>query len=153
MARLEGYQRCFGYRINAGRGTPERPALMLTLVRQAGCCTGLVFRVPAQLADAESAILWRREMVRGGYAPQWCPVATPQGDVQALVFAANCAHPEFVGDLPLCDTAAVVANASGPLGSNRDYLLSLSAQLAALGIHDAYINALSQRVQSLGRRD
>lgn len=153
LARLDGYQRCFGYRTTGGRGTPERPGLMLTLVRQPGSCIGLAFRVPAELADAESAILWRREMVRGGYAPQWHRMLTPQGDVQALLFAANCNLPEYLGELPLDRTAAMVAAASGPLGSNRYYLLSLSAQLAALGIHDAYISALSQRVQSLGRRD
>jgi len=150
LARLDGYQRRFSYRITGGRGTPERPALMLTLVQQAGSCTGLVFRVPARLADAESAILWRREMVRGGYAPQWCPVATPQGDVEALVFAANHAHPEFVGDLPLCDTAAVVANAAGPLGTNRGYLEMLAAQLDTLEIDDGYIEALLEQVRSLG---
>lgn len=150
LARLDGYQRRFGYRINGGRGTPERPALMLTLVRQAGSCTGLAFRIPARLADAESAILWRREMIRGGYAPELCPVATPQGVVEALVFAANCAHPEFVGELPLCDTAAIVANAAGPLGTNRGYLESLAAQLETLEIGDDYVEALLEQVRTLG---
>ncbi len=150
LAQLEGYQRRFGYRITGGRGTPERPALMLTLVRLAGSCTGLAFRIPADLADAESAILWRREMMRGGYAPELCPVSTPQGEIEALVFAANCAHPEFVGELPLCDTAAVVASAAGPLGTNRGYLESLAAQLDALQIDDAYVQALLEQVRTLG---
>lgn len=149
LAQLEGYQRRFGYRITGGRGTPERPALMLTLVRQTGSCTGLAFRIPVDLRDAESAILWRREMIRGGYAPEFCPVATPQGPVEALVFAANCAHPEFVGELPLCDTAAVVAYAAGPLGTNRGYLESLAGQLDALEIKDGYVADLLDQVRSL----
>lgn len=151
LARLEGYQRRFSYRITGGRGTPECPALMLTLVPQAGCCTGLVFRIPAELADMESTILWRREMIRGGYAPGMHSVATPQGDIEALVFAANCSHPEYVGELPLCDTATVVARASGPLGSNRGYLESLAAQLAALEIDDSYVQELFEQVRAVGR--
>jgi len=142
LARIDGFRRLFGYRITSGRGSLQCPALMLTLAPQQGDCTGLVFRVPCTMVDAETAILWRREMVRGGYAPQWSTVATPQGDVQALVFAANSAHPEYVGDLPLEDTAAVVARAHGPLGSNRAYLESLAAQLEALEIEDAYVARL-----------
>lgn len=148
LARVEGYQRRFGYRISAGRGSPECPALMLTLAPQPGQCTGLVFRVPAALVDAETAILWRREMIRGGYSPLWQTVATPQGDVPALVFAANCAHPEYVGELPMDETAAVVATACGPLGSNRAYLECLAAQLVALGVEDAYVVRLLAQVQA-----
>ena len=45
LAHLDGYQRRFTYRITAGRGTPECPALMLSLERRAGCCRGLAFLV------------------------------------------------------------------------------------------------------------
>jgi cation transport protein ChaC len=148
LAQVGGFQRRFSYRITTGRGTPECPALMLTLAPLQGDCTGLVFRIPAHQVDAETTILWRREMIRGGYAPQWRTMATQQGDIQALVFAANCTHPEYVGELPLGETAAVVASACGPLGSNRAYLESLAAQLAALGIEDAYITQLLVQVQA-----
>lgn len=148
LARVDDYQRRFSYRITGGRGTPQCPALMLTLAPQPGSCNGLVFRIAADQIDAETNILWRREMIRGGYAPQWRTVATPQGDVEALVFAANCAHPEYVGDMTLDETAAVVATACGPLGSNRAYLESLAAQLAALQIEDRYVGQLLARVRA-----
>ncbi len=149
LARIDGFQRRFSYQITSGRGSPERPALMLTLAPHIGACTGLVFRVPAHQVETETAILWRREMIRGGYTPLWQPVATPQGDLQALVFAANCAHPEYVGELPLAETAAVIATACGPLGSNRAYLENLVSQLAALGIQDHYVTELLAHVQQL----
>ena len=149
QADLPGYQRRFSYRITGGRGTPERPALMLALERLAGCCSGLVFRIPAEAVEAESQILWRREMLRGGYCPTLLPMATPQGSVTALVFAANTAHPEYAGELPLDETAAVIASASGFIGSNRGYLAQVAAQLDMLGIADAYIHQLHHRVQSL----
>ena len=54
-------------------------------------------------------------------------------------------------ELPLDETAAVVATACGPLGSNRAYLESLAAQLAALEIDDAYIARLLAQVRACGR--
>jgi glutathione-specific gamma-glutamylcyclotransferase len=147
QARLDGFERRFTYRMTVGRGSPECPALMLAIERQAGCCTGLAFRVPAELADNESAILWRREMVRGHYSPAFLPMSTPQGEIEALVFTAKPENPEYAGEQPLDKTAAIIASASGPLGSNLDYLEQLAAQLAALGINDPYIARLVGHMQ------
>lgn len=148
-ATLPGHRRLFGYRTQMGRGTPERPALMLTLEPGDGCCEGLVFRVPAALADEESALLWRREMIRGGYQPTLLGVHTPQGPVQALAFLANPTHAGHVGELPLAESAAIIAAAEGQLGRNRDYLRQLDAQLLRLGVEDRYIHRLWATVQAL----
>ena len=150
LAHLDGYQRRFTYRITGGRGTPECPALMLSLERQAGCCKGLAFRIAAGSADMESAILWRREMLRGGYCPTMLPVSTPQGEITALVFASNTGHSEYARELPLCETAAIIARACGPLGTNRHYLEQLAAQLAALEIEDRYVLDLMGQVKAAG---
>jgi cation transport protein ChaC len=150
LADLEGHQRRFTYKITVGRGSPDRPALMLSLERQAGCCRGLAFRIAADSADSESEILWRREMLRGGYCPAMLPMITPQGGIMALVFASNHSHPEYVGELPLNETAAVIASASGPLGTNRSYIEQLVAQLSALSIEDGYVEELIGHVQAYG---
>jgi cation transport protein ChaC len=149
-ADLDGYQRRFAFKATVGRGSPEHPGLMLTLVRDPGCCAGLVFRIAAEVADAESAILWRREMIRGSYAPLMLPVATPQGVVTAVVFDSNQLHPDYVGELALADTACIIANASGPIGSNRDYLQQMASQLMALQIADPYIDQLLEQVHTIG---
>lgn len=149
-AVLAGHQRRFCYRIILGRGTPQQPALMLSLEPAAGVCSGLVFRIAADNVEAESAMLWRREMIRGGYRPQFQPVATPQGLTQALVFTCNPTHPGYAGDLPLAEAAATIATAAGILGSNRDYLEQLAAQLAALDIADPYVDRLLGAVRALG---
>jgi cation transport protein ChaC len=148
-ADLAGFGRRFSYRTILGRGTPQQPALTLTLEPASGCCSGLAFRIPADLADAESAMVWRREMLRNGYCPALLPVDTPQGEVTALVFAANPAHPDHVGVLPLQEAAAIIASASGTIGTNRDYLTQVAAQLAALDIADDYIRALLAEVDAL----
>lgn len=148
VADLEGYQRRFTYRITVGRGSPEHPGLMLALEREAGCCRGLAFRIAAPAVDAETEILWRREMIRGGYSPLLLPMTTPQGRITALVFAANHAHDEYAGELSPDETAQMIARASGPLGSNRAYLEQLAEQLAALDIEDGYIRDLLARVDA-----
>lgn len=149
VADLDGYQRRFSYKITVGRGSLECPGLMLSLEPGAGCCRGLAFRIAADAVDAESEILWRREMIRGGYCPTLLPVTTPQGAITALAFASNCSHTEYAGELPLADTAAMIARASGPLGSNRAYLEQLAAQLDALGIEDRYIEELVRHMPSV----
>ena len=145
-ADLHGFQRRFSYRTIMGRGTPQQPALMLSLEARPGCCQGLVYRLAADRADDETRYLWRREMLRGGYRPVWQPVQTPQGPVTALVFAANESHDDHVGELPVAETVAIIARASGVIGSNRAYLEQLAAQLQALAIPDAYVEDLARRL-------
>jgi cation transport protein ChaC len=148
LADLDGYQRRFSYKTYVARGTRERPALMLSLERgtEACCCRGLAFRISGEVAEVESGMLWRREMLRGGYRPALLPMHTPQGGITALVMTANPAHPDYAGELPLDDTASIIATAVGVTGTNRDYLEQLARQLHALGIHDPYVQQLMQRV-------
>lgn len=149
LADLRGYQRRFSYRTTLGRGSPERPGMMLTLDGAEDCCHGLAFRVDSDLVLGECAMLWRREMIRGGYCPALLPIATPQGAITALVFAANRTHPDHVGELPLDETAGIIAAAAGNLGSNRHYLEQLAAQLDSLGIRDDYVAQLLLRVEAI----
>ncbi len=150
LAELPRHHRRFSCRTQLGRGSPECPGLMLTLEPGAGCCSGLAFRIDAAVAGHESGMLWRREMIRGLYQPRLQSVRTPQGLVTALVFAANTAHDDHVGELPLDEAASMIARAEGVLGTNRQYLEMLVWQLQHLGIEDGYLLRLLQRVQQLG---
>ena len=140
-ASAEGYQRRH-LKINLGRGSQDYPALMLSLEPREGCCRGLAFRIAADFVHAETAILWRREMLRGGYAPAMVPMTTPQGPIEALAFVSNPSHPSYVGELPLAETARLIASGKGILGTNREYLVQLAMQLEALGIEDPYVAQL-----------
>lgn len=149
-AELPHYQRRFCFRTTMGRGNLEHPALMLSLEwHPPACCRGLVFRIAPDMAEAESQILWRREMIRGSYCPRLLPVQTPQGPVVAVVFTANAAHGDYVGELPTSETARMIATAVGDIGSNRDYLEQLAAQLQALDIQDAYVVQLVEALRAL----
>jgi glutathione-specific gamma-glutamylcyclotransferase len=146
LADVEGYARRFTLKINLGRGSQDYPALMLSLERQQGCCRGLAFRIAADFVHTETAILWRREMLRGGYAPAVVPMTTPQGPIDALAFVSNPSHPSYVGELPFAETAAMIASGKGILGTNREYLVQLAMQLDALGIEDPYVEELHAQI-------
>jgi glutathione-specific gamma-glutamylcyclotransferase len=146
LADVENYRRRFTLKINLGRGSPDHPALMLSLEPGEGRCRGLVFRIAADSVHAESAILWRREMLRGGYAPAMVSMVTPQGPISALAFVSNPSHPSYVGELPLAETASMIASGKGVLGTNREYLVQLATQLDALGIQDHYVEQLHAQI-------
>jgi len=149
LADVEGYQRRFTSKITIGRGSPDKPALMLSLHRRLGSCRGLAFRIAADLVEHESAILWRREMLLGGYLPRLLQMSTPQGAITALAFTANTSHPNYTEELPLSESAHLIARGFGVMGTNRDYLEELADQLKALEIEDEYVQRLLERVQSI----
>ena len=149
LAELAGHQRRFSYMTTMARGSPEYPGLMLSLDECAGSCKGLAFRIATDLVHAESAMVWGREMIRGGYCAKLLPVSTPQGAVTALVFCSNPSHPEYVDGLTIEKTAAMIASGSGVLGTNRQYLEQVAAQLERLGIEDRYIEHLVQQVRGI----
>jgi cation transport protein ChaC len=148
LADLRGYQRRFSYKTYVARGTRQQPALMLALERGSDecSCRGLAFRVAGKLAEVESGVLWRREMLRGGYRPAFLPMTTPQGAITALVMTANPGHADYAGELPLDDTATIIARATGAVGTNRDYLEQLARQLDTLEIEDPYVEQLRRQV-------
>jgi len=76
-------------------------------------------------------------------------MSTPQGEITALTMTVNVAHPDYMGELPLEDTAAMIAGAVGLFGSNRDYLEQLAGQLDTLGLDDPYVRQLRQRVRAI----
>lgn len=142
-ARLDGWRRTFCFRLDGGRGSPERPGLMAALDADPGhACEGLALRLPEALVEVETERLWRREMITGAYVPRWLALATPQGPVEALAFTADHANPRHVGAMPRAEKARMIAGAEGPLGTNLEYLETLLAQLETLGMHDPEMTEL-----------
>ena len=148
----EGFERNFCLRDDGARGSVEHPGLMAA-IDGGGMCAGLVFRIEADKVEHETFVLFRREMIADGYIPVWLDVDTAHGPVRALSFAANRACDNIVPGLPLEEQARMIAHAEGDLGSNFEYLDNLRAQLALLGIEDAYVTALYARVTALRARE
>jgi len=151
LATLQGWHRRFCLSITGSRGTIERPGLMAAL-DEGGICEGVTFRIAGQIVDRETETLWMREMFAGSYMPKFVRVATPQGEIEALTFVIDRTNERYVPDLPLVEAATVIANASGHNGTNFEYLDSLCAHLAELGLSDPELSKLhGLAAQTLGQ--
>ena len=133
--RVRGWHRSYCLWLEAGRGSPENPGLMLALDR-GGAAAGALFRVPADRARAELLLPFRRELFTYSYDPRWVSVATHAGPLRALTFVANRDGPRYAKRLELAHVARHVATASGSLGSCMEYLTSTIASLDAMGLND-----------------
>ena len=73
--------------------------------------------------EEELTLLWKREMITGCYLPTWCKLELDDGrTVNALVFIMDPRHPLFEPDTSAQVIAPLIARASGPLGTNAQYL-------------------------------
>jgi cation transport protein ChaC len=82
-ARIHGFHRQFCLWSRAGRGSPERPGLMVSL-ESGGSCTGVAYRLDRREAATELDVVWRREMFTMSYRPVWTPARTPQVSLTSL---------------------------------------------------------------------
>jgi cation transport protein ChaC len=132
--RVSGYQRRFCLKIQIGRGSTDKPALMAAL-DGGGECSGLVYRIPAERVDRETEILWMREMIAGSYVPTFLPVDTTHGPVEALAFVANRQSRQFY-EADADEAAQMIAAGSGVVGTSLEYLEKLTERLALVGLTD-----------------
>lgn len=150
-ALVHGFHRQFCLWAKAGRGSPERPGLMLAIER-GGSCHGVAYRIDPRHVETELDVVWRREMLTGAYRPVWVAARTPEGIEHAIAFAANRTHERYVRGLDADETARLLATGSGPLGTCCDYLFDTVSHLRELGIRDRRLEALEHRVRAHGKR-
>lgn len=153
-ARLEGYRRSFCFWTPLGRGSPEKPGLMLA-IEKGGVCDGMAFRVAAAEVESEFTILFNREMLSGIYEAVWVEVTDGAGQhLKAVTFVINPAHPQYCGRLEMDRKADHIAHAEGRRGTCRAYLFYTADHLRGLGVRDPYIDTLEGEVLRLrgGRR-
>ena len=148
-ARIYGFHRQFCLWSRAGRGSPERPGLMLSL-ESGGSCTGVAYRLDRREAAAELDVIWRREMFTMSYRPVWTMARTPKGREPVIAFSANREHERYVPGLEDEVIARYLATGAGPMGRCCDYLFDTVAHLRQLGIRDRGLESLEARVRAHG---
>ncbi|MGI9311099.1 MAG: gamma-glutamylcyclotransferase [bacterium] len=147
-ARLYGYHRRLCLWSVHYRGTAEQPGLVLGLDR-GGSCNGMAMRVDRRQAAAAAAYLVEREMLNNAYAPAVKRIY-PRGmrdGVEALTFVSRRAHPQFARPLELGQIVAVVREAAGAGGRNRDYVLNTARHLSALSIERTELHAVAEKLR------
>ncbi len=146
-ARLFGYHRRFCLRTTITRGSPEKPGLVLGLDR-GGSARGILFRIPAPLAAKECDVIWKREMLNGAYKPSWVKVKSTDGKtLKALTFIIRRNHPSFVAPLPDKEIVKIIAEASGIIGPNYEYLFNTLDALNSEGISDHKLAKITKLVK------
>jgi cation transport protein ChaC len=147
-ARIHGFHRQFCLWSRAGRGSPGRPGLMLSL-ESGGSCTGVAYRLARSAAATELDILWRREMFTMAYRPVWTTAYTPKGLEPAIAFSANREHERYAPALGDEAIARYLATGAGPIGRCCDYLFETTRHLRQLGLRDRRLEALEAKVRAL----
>lgn len=148
-AVLRGWHRSFCLRMVSGRGSPSTPGRMLA-VERAGITHGVALRLSASAVAEELPLVWTREMVFGAYRPTWTAITFDDGSsVSAITFAADPSRPQYLRDASVDAVAPVIASATGPFGSNADYVFNLREALARCGVRDPYIETLAERLEPL----
>jgi cation transport protein ChaC len=148
-ALVHGWHRAFCVLSHHYRGTKEKPGLVLGLAR-GGACRGRAFRVAGSKAEATLAYLHEREMVHYVYVFREVPALLPDGRrVAAKTYVADTAHERFCGALPLEQTAAMIAEASGLSGTNVAYLENTIRHLDELGIAEGALHKVLEAVRRI----
>ena len=131
------------------RGTPERPGLVFGLDR-GGACRGMAFRVREQDRDGTIEYLRAREQATMVYLEALRPVRFANGtNATALTYLVDRQHPQYAGVLPLERQLELVDGAVGQSGANPEYVLNTASHLEELGIHDARVSWLAQRLKQM----
>jgi cation transport protein ChaC len=143
IGTLRGWHRRFCLWLRLGRGTPERPGLMLALDR-GGTTRGIAFRLAQGEERAELLLVWRREMFTGAYHARWVTLTTDQGPVHAIALVVNRERDEYAAGIDEDEAVKHIATAQGPLGSPAEYLFETVAHLEELGIRDRGLERVRQ---------
>ncbi|MDG4647396.1 gamma-glutamylcyclotransferase [Roseibacterium sp. SDUM158017] len=124
-----------------GRGTEAAPGLMAALDDGDGC-DGLVFRIEAAKVEAETEILFRREMIGPGYLPRFVPVIADGQEGPALTFLADHDDPMMEPGITRAEQIRYLATGEGFLGTSADYLRNVVSHLHEMAIPDPDLDAL-----------
>lgn len=143
VASISGWARRFWQGSHDHRGTPQAPGRVVTLIPDPHArCLGVAYRVESKVFEH----LDHRE--KNGYERHEVPASLRNcaGQVLATIYIATAENPAFLGPADPDSMARHIARASGPSGSNRDYLLSLAEALESLGDNDPHVFDLARRV-------
>jgi len=150
LGRIYGYRRRFCLKTRIGRGTPDKPGLVLGLDR-GGSCTGVALCIDGKIAVRELDLLWKREMLNASYHPRLVRVHSGGRQIKAIAFVMNENSPSYVAGMPLEEQASIITAAEGFIGTSREYLELTCASLNQLGIRDLYLEQICKLIEHRNR--
>lgn len=146
VALLRGYHRALCVYSHVHRGTRDRPGLVLGLKR-GGSCKGIAFRVAPKDADATLAYLRAREQVTDVYLETTLRATlADKRTINAVCYIADRKHEQYAGSLERAELMRLVTQGVGVSGANPEYVRNTQAHLRELGIRDATLEWLMDRL-------
>jgi cation transport regulator ChaC len=142
-ATIRGWSRRLWQGSHDHRGTFEHPGRVATLVPEHDAtCMGVAYRVtPATFEHLD-----HRE--KNGYLRFTMTLHFAEdASAEGIVYIANPENAAWLGPADEAAIAHHVAGASGPSGSNRDYVLKLAQALRRLGADDPHVFAVAARLR------
>jgi cation transport regulator ChaC len=101
-------------------------------------CVGVAYRLMPEHAESVLAELDFRE--RAGFVRHPVQLIREGGDtLDAFTYWADPANPHFLGDAPLVEIVAQIAERSGPSGHNRAYVFELARALRELAVEADHV--------------
>lgn len=151
IGRLPGYARSFCMRSIHHRGSVDQPGLVLALDATPGrACDGIALRVTSGQEAETLHYLRERELISSAYVERSLDVQLEDGrTVEALVYVIDADHDQYCGGLALEEQAQIIAGAVGGMGPNTEYLYNTATHLSEIGLHDASLEWLHNRVKAL----
>ncbi|MBD0414558.1 gamma-glutamylcyclotransferase [Oryzicola mucosus] len=146
-AAAYGWHRSFCLKMEAWRGTPKQPGLMMALER-GGRCDGVIYRIRQEDRVTQIRRMFFRELRvhENLHMVRWIPVETAAGKMRVMVFWAGPSGERVANRLPLDEVAWILARARGHAGSCAEYLFNTVAHLEEFGIHDRNLWTLQRLV-------
>ncbi len=150
VATLPRWHRSFCMRSIHHRGTEDKPGLVLALDAQDDAhCQGLALLVEPGHEEKTLDELRERELISSAYLEKMLHVDLSDGRrVEAVTYVIDPHHVQYC-HLELEEQAQIIASAVGGRGPNTDYLHNTASHLGELGIEDADLDWLSDRVRTL----
>lgn len=151
-ATLQGWQRKFWQGSHDHRGTVSKPGRVVTLLPAPECeCVGMAFEIEHSAAQEIFKKLDYRE--KNGYEKVTANISLLDKQiVEATTYLANEENVAFLGDNDIKSIAAQISQASGPSGSNTEYVLKLADALRELNADDKHVFAIEKELIALARQ-
>ncbi|XP_032782838.1 putative glutathione-specific gamma-glutamylcyclotransferase 2 isoform X1 [Daphnia magna] len=152
---IKGYVRRFWQASIDHRGVPGKPGRVVTLIPsndpEQEKVWGVAYHIAAQDVERVSRYLDYRE--KDGYRRietvfhphcnndsqqnEWCPFSLE-------CYLATSDNPFYTGHEPIEQIARQIATASGPSGTNREYLYKLATALRQLVVEDSFTEIITK---------
>ncbi len=144
-ASIRDWSRRFWQGSHDHRGTIDNPGRVVTLIEDEGAvCGGLAYRVEATVFKQ----LDERE--KNGYLRVSAEMTFDDGShATGLTYLATAGNEAWLGEASEIEIARHICAASGPSGSNSDYLLELAVALRELNLHDQHVFEIEKHILKL----